>query len=480
MHTKPSAGNEPSDPRDEEAPYDVVIVGAGASGTALLYALAAYTDIGRIALVEKYAKPGQVNSRFTNNSQTLHVGDIETNYSVEKVREVYPAAMMVVRYAEKLPKEERDAFLFPTPKMVLAVGDREVATLERRFADLSPIFPRMRKLDRDEIAAVEPAVISGRSSDVPLLALHTTDGFAVDFQALSESFVRNARRMRPDADVLFSTKVERIERDPSDESAYVLRTADERNLRTRALVVDADSYTLLLAQQLGYGTEFSLIPIGGSFYFSRKILNGKVYTVQEPKLPFAAVHGDPDIHADGRTRWGPTARFHPVLEARNPGTAGDYLRSSGLERWKTWRSFLKILLDPVRFRYLVENMLYEIPVVGTLMFLRNVRKIVPSIRFSDVEKAVGYGGMRLQRVNVNTRELLLGEGKITGDRAIFNMTPSPGASVCLYNAMRDAETVARFLGPAVTFDRERMRRELYAGGTGDPCQDVSLRNTYAS
>jgi malate dehydrogenase (quinone) len=59
--------------------YDVVIIGGGASGTALLYTLAKYTNIPHIALIEKYDRPGQVNSKASNNSQTLHVGDIETS-----------------------------------------------------------------------------------------------------------------------------------------------------------------------------------------------------------------------------------------------------------------------------------------------------------------------------------------------------------------------------------------------------------------
>ena len=33
----------------------------------------------------------------------------------------------------------------------------------------------------------------------------------------------------------------------------------------------------------------------------------KVYMVQNDKLPFAALHGDPDILKNGKTRFGPTA-----------------------------------------------------------------------------------------------------------------------------------------------------------------------------
>lgn len=45
-----------------------------------------------------------------------------------------------------------------------------------------------------------------------------------------------------------------------------------------------------------------------------KILNGKVYMLQNPKLPFAALHGDPDILANQNTRFGPTALMLPKLE----------------------------------------------------------------------------------------------------------------------------------------------------------------------
>ena len=37
--------------------YDVIIIGGGVSGTALLYTLNKFTDIKSVALIEKYAQP---------------------------------------------------------------------------------------------------------------------------------------------------------------------------------------------------------------------------------------------------------------------------------------------------------------------------------------------------------------------------------------------------------------------------------------
>src|SRR3989344_4231418 len=100
--------------------YEVVIIGAGVSGTALLYVLTKYTNISKIALIEKYSKVAQVNSNKNSNSQTLHFGDIETNYSLEKAKKVKFAADLVKNYILKNDKEKKTHSKYH--KMALAVG----------------------------------------------------------------------------------------------------------------------------------------------------------------------------------------------------------------------------------------------------------------------------------------------------------------------------------------------------------------------
>ena len=54
----------------------------------------------------------------------------------------------------------------------------------------------------------------------------------------------------------------------------------------------------MIAKSLGYGKNLSFLSMAGSFYTAPKVLNGKVYTIQVPKLPFAAIHGDPEVHSE--------------------------------------------------------------------------------------------------------------------------------------------------------------------------------------
>ncbi len=171
--------------------YDVAILGGGVVGTAILYVLSKYTTLESIALLEKYPKFGQVNSNSRSNSQTLHFGDIETNYTLEKAKVVKEAAEMVVKYLEGL-KGKKSKIFQKGHKMVLGVGKEEVNILEKRFEEFKKLFPNLKKLGVKEIAKVEPEVVKGRNPKEPILALYSEDSYTVDFGRLAESFVENS------------------------------------------------------------------------------------------------------------------------------------------------------------------------------------------------------------------------------------------------------------------------------------------------
>ena len=106
------------------------------------------------------------------------------------------------------------------------------------------------------------------------------------------------------------------------------------------------------------------------------------------------------------------------------------------------------------------NFIYDIPLIGKRLFIRKVRKIVPSVGLSDLSFAKGYGGIRPQVVNLKTRQLEMGEAKITGRNILFNITPSPGASTCLKTAADSCRALVGFLGKGYQFDEKRMFRDL--------------------
>jgi len=451
-------------------PFDLLIVGGGVSGTALLYLASRYSDIGHIGLLEKYAAPARVNTLHSNNSQTLHCGDIETNYTLEKALKVQRAARMVERYATAQP--DIDHLIFKYPKMVLGVGPDECARLRERFENLSPHYPNLKLLDAKDIARIEPAVAyrHGRLREDEIVALGSEDEYtAVNYEALSRSFARQAKRVEgKEIEVNYNQKVRHIKKQGD---LFVIET-NETCYQTRSLVVCAGGHSLKLAHDLGYGHHYSVLPVAGSYYFTPQVLNGKVYTVQNDKLPFAAIHGDPDVMVPGKTRWGPTALVLPVLERYNWETLKDFLNVFRFDR-KVWDVLYDLLKVAGIRNYMLKNFLFEVPLLRRILFLRDARKIVPDMRLGELKFAHHVGGVRPQLIDKENRKLLMGEAKIdTGLGAIFNMTPSPGATCCLENAEVDLRAVAKFLDAKV--DDEAFADDLLAGDSQHAENDLPM------
>lgn len=465
---------------------DVLIVGGGVCGTALLFELARYTDVERVLLVERYEQLAQVNSRATNNSQTIHCGDIETNYSLEKAIRVKRTAEMIVHYAELLAPEVRERCVFRTPKMVLGVGAAECRFLRQRFTTFSPHFPAMEWLEKEQIVDWEPQVAlrHGELRSEELVAIGIRDAYtAVDYEALSASFVEQARAATCGSDrrldVELGMTVEHIAIEnhdaghtqangtPQDNTTFLVRLRPAkgdgkgipRQVRARHVVVNAGAHSLLMAQQMGYGLEYSCLPVAGSFYFTPDLLRGKVYTVQNDRLPFAAIHGDPDVRAPGKTRFGPTALLLPMLERYRPASFWDFLKVLRLD-WAVLTVFWQLFKVADIRNYILKNLLFEVPWLRRWLFLADARKIVPDMTLADLSFAKGYGGVRPQLIDKRQRRLMLGEASIQARPGlVFNVTPSPGGTCCLGNGAADVEAIANRLG--CRFDRDRLAAELY-------------------
>lgn len=438
--------------------YDVVIIGGGVTGTALLYALAKFTDLKRVALIEKYDGLATVNSKATNNSQTIHCGDIETNYTLEKALKVRKAAQMLVRYACQLPSATRDQIVYPFPKMVLGIGSQEGELLRQRYEAFKPHFTGMQLLEKAQIAEVEPSVVKLNGHDRPeeLTAIAISNEYtAINYGALARSFVEQAQAVTDKTvDLKLGSQVQTIDQVGSN---YEVRTS-EGTLTARFVVVSAGGHSLLFAHRMGIGLEYSCLPVAGNFYFTPQVLNGKVYTIQNDKLPFAAIHGDPDITVPGKTRFGPTALPLPLLERYHLNTLTEYLEVLRLDGTVTGVLWDLLKVADIR-NYIFKNIAFEIPLLDRRLFLQDARKIVPSLQLEDLKFAHKVGGIRPQLIDKTNRKLILGQAEIDpGEGIRFNITPSPGATNCLNSAEQDLLRIQQHLG--CRFDQTWFRSEV--------------------
>ncbi|PAF50818.1 FAD-dependent oxidoreductase [Helicobacter sp. 13S00477-4] len=439
--------------------FDVVVIGGGVSGCAAFYALSEYSDIKRIAIIEKCDGLAKVSSSPKANSQTIHDGSIETNYTVEKAKKVKLSAYKVRHYA--LNKNLQNKIIFENQKMAIGVGEEECEFMKKRYEDFKEIFPNLEFFDKNKIKELEPRVIldsSGNDRFENVLGSgFQKDWCAMNFGLLSENFVQEAKKINPNNEVFLNFRVKKIE-PRSGGYAVISQNGDE--VYAKFVLVNAGSYSLPLAQSMGYGMDLGCLPVAGSFYFVPDLLRGKVYTVQNPKLPFAAVHGDPDVVIKGKTRIGPTALTMPKLE-RNKHWLGGI--SLDLFKMDLNKEVFKIAFDLFSDKeirdYVFKNIVFELPYVGKRKFLKDAQKIIPSLRLKDLQYADGFGEVRPQVLDRTKRKLELGEKKIATNKAItFNMTPSPGATSCLQNALVDAQEIVTYLGGK--FDLERFYQDL--------------------
>lgn len=444
---------------NENDTYEVVIVGGGISGAALFYELSQYTDLTKIALLEKYGEVATLNSNATANSQTIHCGDIETNYTLEKAKKVKRTAKMVEKYCLQYGYE--DKMMFKHQKMAIGIGYSECRFIKNRYKEFKSLYPYLELYDKAMLEEIEPNLIIdeyGNGRDEEIVGMGAKDEYTtVNFKAVSDTFIENAKKNENiQTDIFFNSHVDKIEK---IDGVFHLYTTDNKVYKSKMVVVDAGAHSLFLAHKMGYGLNYGQLPMAGSFYKAHKeILKGKVYMVQNPKLPFAALHGDPDVTLDGATRFGPTALVLPKLERFKPGTYIDFFKTLKLDT-NVIKIFYDLLKDSDIRSYILRNFLFEVPYFGKRAFLKDAQKIIPSLKVSDIEYAKGFGGVRGQILDKENQKLMLGEATInTGEGIIFNMTPSPGATSCLGNAQRDVELICEFLGK--NFDENRFNNDL--------------------
>jgi len=442
--------------------YNVLIVGGGISGTALFYELSKYTNVNSLCLLEKYEALSTLNSKGTSNSQTIHVGDIETNYTLEKATITKRTAKMVEKFCLQYGLE--DKIMFSHQKMALGVGEKEVDFIENRYHEFKALFPYLELWDVEKLKVLEPKVVYADKAQTkvrsePILAMGTSTQYTtVDFGAMSEALALQAQKAsNATTDIFYHSQVEKIEE--LKDKTFKVTTTNGKKYTADFVVVNAGAHSLFLAHQMGYGKHMGCLPMAGSFYMTDgHFLNGKVYMVQNNKLPFAALHGDPDILAGGKTRFGPTALMLPKLERYKPGTYLDFLKTLNFDS-KIVKIFWDLLKDSDIRNYIFKNFLFEVPFINKKLFVQDAKKIVPSLSVDDIEYAKGFGGVRPQVLDKEKEKLMLGEASINpGNGLIFNMTPSPGATSCLGNAERDLKIIIDFLNLA--YDEAQLIKDL--------------------
>lgn len=236
--------------------YQIAIIGGGVSGTALFYELAKYTNAASLCLLEKYEALSTLNSKATSNSQTIHIGDIETNYTLEKAKITKRTAKMVEKFCLQYGLENE--VMFKHQKMALGVGAKEVHFIKNRYEEFSALFSYLELWDVEKLKVLEPKVVyldkeQTKIRPEPIITIGTSAQYTtVNYGALSEAMAEEAQKARDiPANIFYNTQVTDIIE--KEDKTFKILCKHVQIYTADFVVVNAGAHSLFLAHRMGYG-----------------------------------------------------------------------------------------------------------------------------------------------------------------------------------------------------------------------------------
>ncbi len=380
---------------------DVVVVGGGIIGLATAYRLLEARPDLEVTLLERESDIGLHQS--SRNSGVLHAGLYYPPGS-DKARWCREGKAELERFCA-----EHDVPVARTGKVVVAVDHGELPGLIALGTRARTNGVQIEQVDADGLREHEPHVVG-------VAGLWTPETAVTDFAAVCRALAREITDRG--GEIRLGTEVT----DLDERSAEVGLTTSGEDLTARAVVVCAGLQSDRLAALTGDTDGVRIVPFRGSWLRLRPdrahLVNGNIYPVPRPGLPFLGVHLTRRI--DGSVWIGPNAVLAGAREGRRPGSVdrrdlAEALRFPGL--WRLAARHLTVGVGEL-WRDLV------LPAT-----VREVRRYVPEITTEDVER--GLWGVRAQAVRRDGT--LVDDFSLGGSHRVLHVrnAPSPAATASL-------------------------------------------------
>jgi 2-hydroxyglutarate dehydrogenase len=371
----------------------------------------------RVAVLEREPRLGA--HQTTHNSGVIHAGiyyapgSLKARLCVQGAREMYDYC------------QERGIAHETCGKVILATDRSELerlSELERR--GVANGVPDIRRIDADEIRAIEPHAVG-------IAAIHSPATGIADFGAVARAYASDV--LDAGGSVTTGCGVERVQAHARGLSLHHARGVVEAG----NAVFCAGAWADRLAVAAGADPDPRIVPFRGAYLRlvpeRRDLVRSLIYPVPDPTLPFLGVHLTRSI--DGEVLVGPTALMVGARDAYRLGRVrgGDLVDSLSwpgswrmIRRW--WRTGLSEMHHAAR----------------RSAFVRAAARYVPELEVRDVEPS--FAGVRAQALGRNGRLV---------DDFVFSSTeralhvrnaPSPAATASLTIARHVAGEAERAFG----------------------------------
>ena len=385
-----------------ERNYDIAVIGGGIIGLATAMRLTEEFPRYRVVVLEKEDQVAQ--HQTGHNSGVMHAGIYYAPGS-QKANFCAAGGSLLREFCDRHGIEYEMC-----GKVIVATDESEIPRLEelyRRGAENGA--QGLEMIDAGRLRELEPHAAG-------IKAIFSPNTGIIDFTKVSQKYAEEVRANG--GDLLTGTRARGIAR--RDGLLYIETNRGE--VSTRHIINCAGLHADVVARMMGVDIGVRIIPFRGEYFSVRPerspLVNGLIYPVPDPRLPFLGVHFTKRI--GGSVEAGPNAVLALAREGYtkakvNLGDAMGTLAYPGF-----WR---------MSMTYWKSGLQEQLRSVFKARFVRSLRKLVPEIRIGDLYEP--GAGVRAQAVDRQGR-LLQDFSIAETENAIHVLNaPSPGATSSL-------------------------------------------------
>ncbi|WP_445165469.1 L-2-hydroxyglutarate oxidase [Mycolicibacterium sp. Dal123E01] len=379
--------------------HDLVVVGAGIVGLAVAREWTQRRPADSVVVLER--EDGPARHQTGHNSGVIH-GGIYYQPGSLKARLCVEGARLMYEYCEHHAiSHERCG------KLIVAVSGGELGRLDDlQERGIANEVPGLRRIGAEEIAEIEPNANG-------LQALHAPNTGIVDYPAVARALV--GELTAAGVEVRFGTTVGAI-----DGAEHPVVHTDDGPLRARTVIACAGLWADQLARRAGAPREPQIVPFRGAYLglkpTARPRLNGMIYPVPNPDLPFLGVHITK--HITGDVTLGPTAMMVGARDAyslRRLSIRDSWETLTWPGTWRVARRYWRVGLDEIRMA------------ASRRAFVTAAARYMPDLTLADLDGS-SHAGVRAQAVGRDGA--LVDDFVISRDGHISHVrnAPSPAAT----------------------------------------------------
>ena len=384
------------------AEYDIAIIGGGIIGLATAMRLTQELPRQKVVVLEK--ESGIAQHQTGRNSGVIHAG-IYYEPGSQKANFCALGGKMLREFCDnhRIEYETRG-------KVIVATDESQVSLLdELHRRGIANGAEGLQIIDKKRLQELEPHAAGVK-------AIHSPNTGVVNFTEVSEAFA--SEMTKSGGDLLTDARVQSVSR----RDGRLHMETSTGDLSTRFAINCAGLYADAVARMMGADIGVQIIPFRGEYFSIRPersgLVNGQIYPVPDPRLPFLGVHFTRRI--DGTVEAGPSAVLAFAREGYkrssiNVGEALGTLAYPGF--WHMSRSYWRNGLQE-QYRSLVKG-----------SFVRSLQTLVPDIRREDLDSP--GAGVRAQAVDRKGRLVQDFAIARTEDAIHVLNAPSPGATSSL-------------------------------------------------